>query len=466
MVETKCDLCGSDSYYPVRAVQPANDIKLRFVKCRRCGLVYANPRPPDEIIVGRLREDLHRSTRADAAAVLNTLKSIRKSGRLLYVSCADEPFAAQARNAGWDIVISGLSQAAGARKYPDNYFDAVVIDAVIGCIPNPKGILEELRKTLKADGILYVSCKTGYGAIYYFTRATLAGLLDNCGYFPLKINGIAGSFRGRVEAYCRKARKLEYLDELEKPAYSDRKEGAKIMAVLPAYNAADTLEKTVADIPGSLVSDIILVDDASGDDTVEIAEKLGLRVYRHKKRTGYGGNQKTCYEKALELGADIAIMVHPDYQYDPKIIPELVEPIIAGRADAVFGSRMMKGGALIGGMPPWKHNANILLTAVENVVFGTYLTEYHSGFRAYSKKALCAVDFKKNSDSFIFDTEIIAQLIAHNLKIEEVPIKTRYFDEASSIKLIPSIAYGLGILWTLFKFWLHTHTFAKLRQFR
>ena len=165
------------------------------------------------------------------------------------------------------------------------------------------------------------------------------------------------------------------------------------------------------------------------------------------------------------MGAEIIVMLHPDYQYDPKIIPELIKPIEIGEADAVFGSRMMKGGALEGGMPLWKHNDNILLTAIENIAFGTYLTEYHSGFRAYSVKYLTSVNFANNSDGFVFDTEIIAQGLLHYLRIEEVPIRTRYFDEASSIKFIPSVIYGLGILKTIIKYILHKRGLAFFKQF-
>ncbi|MFA5149235.1 MAG: glycosyltransferase [Candidatus Omnitrophota bacterium] len=501
-----------------------DSVNARLVRCRRCGLVYTNPRLPDKDIYNKLCSEPYlgekEGRRLAAAVILKALKSVRKNGRLLDVGCRDDVFAVEARKDGWESVLSDPFQGTPGRDYPYNYFDAIVINGVIEHLPDPKAFIIGLKRSLKADGILYINTpdinsiasrifKTRWwgvkeSRIYYFTKSTLTGMLEGCGFVPVITRGYSRYFTvgyllnrlknyslplyraaallmghdlmkdrivrvnlgDQVEIYCRKARRLEYLDELESPVHADKKENAKVIAVLPAYNAADTLERTIADIPLDVVDEIILVDDVSGDDTVKIAEKLGLKVYRHKKRTGYGGNQKTCYEKALELGSDITIMVHPDYQYDPKIIPQLVEPIIAGRADAVFGSRMMKGGALIGGMPPWKHNANILLTAIENVVFGTYLTEYHSGFRAYSRKSLCSVDFKRNSDSFIFDTEIIAQLIAHNLKIEEIPIKTRYFDEASSIKLLPSIAYGLGILGTLFKFWLHMHTFVKLRRFK
>jgi glycosyltransferase involved in cell wall biosynthesis len=198
---------------------------------------------------------------------------------------------------------------------------------------------------------------------------------------------------------------------------------------------------------------------------VVLAKKLGLTVYAHEQNRGYGGNQKTCYKKALEHGADVVVMCHPDYQYDPRIIPQLVEPILRGEADAVFGSRMMKGGALEGGMPLWKHNANILLTAFENVMLGTYLTEYHSGFRAYSAKALRAIRFEENSDGFIFDTEIIVQILAQRLKITEIPIRTRYFEEASSIKLWPSTVYGLGIVRTMFSYAAHARGWRKSKKY-
>ena len=240
----------------------------------------------------------------------------------------------------------------------------------------------------------------------------------------------------------------------------------KVTIVLPAYNAAKTLERTIRDIPKGVTEDIILVDDCSRDETVEVARKLGLFVVVHPKNLGYGGNQKTCYTQALARGAEVVVMLHPDYQYDPKVVPELVQPILEGRADAVFGSRMMKGGALEGGMPLWKHNANILLTALENVVLSTYLTEYHSGFRAYSRKALEKVAFLKNSNGFVFDTEIIVQLVIHGFKIEEIPIRTRYFEEASTVTFWPGVVYGLGILRTLFKYLLNRYTPVTFAQFQ
>lgn len=412
------------------------------------------------------------------------------------------------------IFNGGLKEA----KYPPNYFDCIILSDVIEHLEDPKCTLTEIRKILKPNGIICISTPdissfmskilgakwwgVKQAHLYYFTRKSLYQMLKNSGFIPIKTMSHSRTFRikyltdklmdynktlyricgfltnnkiknrllninfwDQIDVYARKIRKLEYLDELETPSTVSKNPVMKITAVLPAYNAAKTLNKTVGDIPG-IVNDIILVDDASNDDTIRIAEDLGIKVSAHKKNTGYGGNQKTCYHKALENGADIIVMVHPDYQYDPKAIPELVNPIIEGKADAVFGSRMMKGGALEGGMPLWKHNVNILLTALENVVFGAYLTEYHSGFRAYSSKVLRSINFDLNSDGFIFDTEIIAQILLHNFKIEEVPIRTRYFDEASSIKLWPSILYGMGILKTLLKYMVHTHTVIKFKQFK
>jgi len=240
----------------------------------------------------------------------------------------------------------------------------------------------------------------------------------------------------------------------------------KTIVVLPAYNAAKTLGITVHDIPKSFVDEIILVDDASSDNTVETAKALGLKVFVHERNLGYGANQKTCYKEALEMEADIVVMVHPDYQYDPTVIPELVSPLLSGRADAVFGSRMMKGGALEGGMPLWKYMANILLTAFENAVLRIHLTEYHSGFRAYSAGYLKRVNFMENSDNFVFDTEIIVQGVMQHFKIEEVPIHTRYFPEASTIKFLPSVIYGLGILYTLLKYLLHKMGVITFKQFK
>ena len=230
----------------------------------------------------------------------------------------------------------------------------------------------------------------------------------------------------------------------------------KVIVVLPAYNAAKTLEQTVGDIPRQWVDDIILVDDASKDDTVEIARKLGLKVFVHPKNRGYGGNQKTCYSEALKLNADIVAMVHPDFQYDPKMIPDLIQPLLRGESDAVFGSRMISlKNALAGGMPYWKFVANIFLTAIENLILGFHLSEYHSGFRAYSREVLNKLLLEENSDDFVFDTEIIVQMRKAGFsRIKEISILTRYFPEASMIGFWRSSFYGLSILKVMIKYLL------------
>lgn len=238
-----------------------------------------------------------------------------------------------------------------------------------------------------------------------------------------------------------------------------------IVIVLPAYNAAKTLLRTLDEIPEEYRSHIILVDDASKDETVAIAQEAGLRVFRHQKNRGYGGNQKTCYREALAYGADIVVMLHPDHQYDASVIPALVEPIKRGQADAVFGSRMLGGQPMEGGMPWWKYIANVFLTALANIVFGRYLTEIHSGFRAYSRKYLETVQFERNSDDFVFDTEIIAQGMMSDLHFSETPIVTRYFPEASSINLRRSMVYGFGILKVLMRYMLHRNRVRVSRQF-
>lgn len=239
----------------------------------------------------------------------------------------------------------------------------------------------------------------------------------------------------------------------------------KVTVVMPAYNAARTLEACVADIPRDVVDEIILVDDASTDETVSLAQKLGLEVVVHPENRGYGGNQKTCYRHALARGADIVVMVHPDHQYDPKVIPQLVAPLQEARCDAVFGSRILGGKAREGGMPWWKYLGNLLLTRIENFFFGLSLTEYHSGLRAYSRRYLEAVPLEKNSDGWVFDSEIIAQGALAGMRIEEIPIATRYFPEASQIGFWPSVGYGLSILTLCVKFSLHRWGLWPQEQF-
>lgn len=236
-----------------------------------------------------------------------------------------------------------------------------------------------------------------------------------------------------------------------------KKQKPKIVVVMPAYNAAATLEKTYRDIPGELGCKIIVVDDASADKTVKIARRLGLRTYCHQANLGYGGNQKTCYWEALKQKPDIVVMIHPDYQYDATLTAELVNPIIQGRADIMLGSRIRsRVEALSGGMPWWKYVGNRFLTVSENIILGLNLSEYHTGFRAYSAKALKKIPFQRFSNDFVFDQEILVWAAKIGLTIGEIPVPVRYFPEASSANFYKSAKYGLQTLWTLMKF-----TFSK-----
>jgi glycosyltransferase involved in cell wall biosynthesis len=239
----------------------------------------------------------------------------------------------------------------------------------------------------------------------------------------------------------------------------------KICVVMPAYNAERTLERTWRDLPMEWVDDVVVVDDASRDRTVEVARGLGLHTLVHPRNRGYGGNQKTCYREALARGAGIVVMVHPDHQYDPRSVPALVEPLLRGECDAVFGSRMLGGRPLEGGMPKWKYLANIFLTALANAMFYVFLSEYHSGLRAYSRRYLESVDLESNSDGFVFDTEIIAQGVWKGLHIQEIPIQTRYFPEASQIGFWRSVHYGFSVLGVLVRYKLQAKGLLHSRIF-
>lgn len=232
--------------------------------------------------------------------------------------------------------------------------------------------------------------------------------------------------------------------------------GQSIAVVLPAYNAQATLAQTVSEIDRAWVDHVILVDDASSDQTAELARSLGIEhIWIHPLNRGYGGNQKTCYTQALSLNADIIVMVHPDYQYTPKLLQALVSMVASGVYDAAFASRILGKGALDGGMPRYKYWSNRMLTAVQNAIMGQHLSEYHTGYRAYHKKVLQTVHFDKNSDDFVFDNQIIAQLFAVGFKVGEISCPTRYFPEASSINFRRSVQYGLGVLGVSLQYRLH-----------
>ena len=239
----------------------------------------------------------------------------------------------------------------------------------------------------------------------------------------------------------------------------------KVVVVMPAYNAARTLRMTYADLPHHLVDHVILVDDGSKDDTAAIARELGLELFVHSRNYGYGANQKTCYREALKAGADIVVMVHPDYQYDPRLLPQLIEPIVQGQAEVVLGSRLKTGSALAQGMPWWKYGANRFLTAIENRAFGLRLSEFHTGYRAFRREVLETVNFSLNSDGFVFDQEIIAQVVAARFRIAEIAVPTRYFREASSASFLASTGYGLRILSVIFWYTVHRLGLRRSRRF-
>ncbi len=232
--------------------------------------------------------------------------------------------------------------------------------------------------------------------------------------------------------------------------------GKKIVIVLPAYKAAKTIERTYKEIPFDIVDDVVLVDDNSPDDTVQVGRQLGIKhIIKHEVNTGYGGNQKSCYKKALEIGADIVIMLHPDYQYTPKLIHAMSSIIAYDVYPVVLASRILGNGALKGGMPMYKYIANRFLTLFENIMIGQKLSEYHTGYRAFSADVIRAIDFTHNSDDFVFDNEMISQVVIKGFEIAEVTCPTKYFEEASSINFTRSMKYGRGVLRVSFVHWLH-----------
>lgn len=230
--------------------------------------------------------------------------------------------------------------------------------------------------------------------------------------------------------------------------------GQKLIVVMPAYNAGKTLRQTYSELPHEYVDEVILVDDVSSDRTVSIARELGIRTIIHEDNRGYGGNQKTCYLTALAHGADITVMLHPDYQYSPRLVTAMSSMIASGHYDVVLGSRILGGGALRGGMPLYKYIANRFLTLFQNLLLGAKLSEYHTGFRAFRREVLETLPLEENSDDFIFDNQMIAQAINFGFRIGEISCPTRYFTDASSINFRRSVKYGLGVLATSIKFFL------------
>ena len=237
--------------------------------------------------------------------------------------------------------------------------------------------------------------------------------------------------------------------------------GNKIVVVMPAYNAAKTIEKTYREIPLDLVDEVVVTDDASSDETVEVAKRLGLHTIVQERNRGYGGNQKTCYNAALELGADVAVMLHPDYQYTPSLLTPMIGMITDGPFDAVLGSRILGGRALAGGMPYYKYFANRFLTATQNFLAGAKLSEYHTGYRAFSRVVLESCALEENSDDFVFDNQMLAQIIYAGFSIGELSCPAAYFEDASSINFRRSVRYGLGVLRTSGQLFLQRKGLAR-----
>ena len=241
--------------------------------------------------------------------------------------------------------------------------------------------------------------------------------------------------------------------------------GKKVVVVMPAYNASRTLRQTYNELPVDVVDEVLLVDDASSDETVALARELGLTTFLHEKNLGYGKNQKTCYREALKRDADIVIMLHPDYQYSPRLLTSLAGMIASGHYDIALGSRILGIGALQGGMPRYKYISNRFLTAIQNLLLGYKLSEYHTGFRAFSRKVLKSLPLEADTDDFLFDNEVLAQAIYFKFNIGEISCPTKYFPEASSISFKRSVRYGLGVLWTSLKFRMQKMGLAKFRMF-
>ncbi len=238
-------------------------------------------------------------------------------------------------------------------------------------------------------------------------------------------------------------------------------ENKKVVVVLPAYNAEKTLQRTYDEIPKGIVDEVILVDDHSGDKTAELARQLGIEVIVHPENRGYGGNQKTCYQEALKRGADIVVMLHPDYQYPPKLVAPMASLIASGMFDVVLGSRILGGYAIKGGMPFYKYVANRLLTAFENILTGQKLSEYHTGFRAYSKAVLERICFERNSDDFVFDNEMLTQIFYFQYRIGEISSPCSYNQDCSSISFRRSVIYGLAVVKTTLRFFLAKHKMVR-----
>ncbi len=339
-------------------------------------------------------------------------------------------------------------------------FDAAVFCNAIEHLVDPHPMLAELARVMKPGGIMLLTTENCDSWLWVFAENTWYRVFGgNCKPYSPEVHPqryTPSSFRADVQRHLEVetlflgvyGMEMFMLARKAAPARprAGRRRAKRVVVVMPAYNAAKTLEKTYHDIPAGVVHQVILVDDFSRDDTVAVARRLRLKTFTHTQNTGYGGNQKTCYREALKAGADVVVMLHPDYQYDSRCIPELVAPILSGRADFVMGSRIIGEGALKGGMPLWKYVANRFLTSAENLVLNQRFSDLHTGFRAYSRRFLLSVPFPLNDDDFHFDTQVIAQGSIKGFPATEIPIPTRYFAEASSVGFRAGVRYGLQTL--------------------
>ena len=339
--------------------------------------------------------------------------------------------------------------------FAENSFDAAIFLNVIEHLEDPRPMVRELTRVLKPGGRLLVTTENCDSRLWVLAENTWYRFFGgNCKPYLYHVHPqrfTFSSLRGCLQEFLQLQDHRLGVYGMESFTVAVKREGPmkkkkKVIVVMPAYNAAKTLERTYADIPKGVVDEVILVDDVSKDETVAVAKRLPIKVVVHMQNKGYGGNQKTCYTEALKAGADVIVMVHPDYQYDSSLIPQMISPILDGHADFVLGSRIIGEGALKGGMPWWRYVSNRFLTSLSNIVYNHKYSDLHTGFRAYSREMLETIPFLKNSDDFIFDGQFIAQAHAHGFRATEVPIPTRYFAEASSISFNASVRYGLATL--------------------
>lgn len=475
------------------------DRKYKAYRCKNCRVAFLYPAPetPENIYSESYFQKWYIRYYEERKEYIKELfllfdKYLDKKGKLLDVGCGIGILLDVAKENGWDVYGQDIAHFAidycrskGYIVYDnplpelnltENYFDMITIFDVLAHLKDPVSYINTCAKLLKPGGYLII--KTPYHSsllfflanllsftgksrsllhipaqIFHFNLRTI-NLISKEFFRIVKVSHINDftSFNKKIYFHITKKKSLIIIlqkYEFIKGNHYER----KTVVVMPAYNAEKTLEKTVSEIPVNVVDEIILVDDGSKDRTVEIAKQLGIKVVVHSENKGYGGNQKTCYKLALESGADYIIMVHPDYQYDARVIPYALGFVKLGICDIVLGNRIRtRKEALSCGMPLYKYIANRFLTIIENFITGQNLGEWHSGFRIYRREVLETVPYEKNSDGFIFDTEFLVQAVVFGFKIGDIPIPVRYFKEASSINLKESIKYGILSLIVLLKY--------------